>query len=32
MEKNLTLTHLFNLLPDAKEHVKGKTYIGRVFS
>lgn len=28
MDKNLTLTHLFNLLPDAKEHVKGKTYIG----
>ena len=28
MAKNLTLTHLFNMPPDAKERVVGKTYIG----
>lgn len=28
MAKNLTLTHLFNMPPDAKERVAGKTYIG----
>lgn len=28
MTKNLILTHLFNIPPDAKERVKGKTYVG----
>ena len=28
MTKNLILTRLFNMPPDAKERVKGKTYVG----